>query len=264
VYTGSLWAGGDIFVGENGRVGKSVTATGTAPSTQGNVNLDNNVQVGNDVLAKGTVTTGNGVVVGGSISQNNGNLPPPPTLEKPTFTYDPANYLPAVPTTGTAAEITAALNGARNNLQGVFRSTDPTGTVAFPNNATVTGPLTVISSGKVDLGRTLNVSGGPFQVVVIAESTAADAIDFASTFSSAPALHVLLFTQGGVDGRNLTNFTGSIYGNTIDMKNSFNIQSSDWLRTNPPVGFAWDLHAASQFTAVPTLWREIVPGEPPA
>jgi hypothetical protein len=261
IYSGSLWVGGDVTVGENGVVAQSITAAGSAPGTQGNVLLDNNVQVGGDVLAKGTVTSNLGVVVNGAISQNNPNLPPPPALTKPTFTYDPANYTPA-PTTGTAAQITTAMFDARNDLQGTYYSTDSE-TVALPNNGRVTGPLTVISTGKVDLGRNLNISGGPFQVTVIALSTEADAIDFASTFNSAAGLHVLLYTNGGVDGRNLMNFTGSIYGDSIDAKNAFTINESEWLRTNPPAGFTWDLSSASEFTAVPTLWREIIPGAPP-
>jgi hypothetical protein len=70
--------------------------------------------------------------------------------------------------------------------------------------------------------------------------------------------------MGGVDGRNLMNFTGSIYANSIDVKNSFYIDSSDWLRNNPPPGFTWDQYSAAKFTAVPTLWREVAPGDPPA
>ena len=262
IYTGSLWAGGNVIVGENGRVGKSITATGTSPGTQGDATLDNNVEVGGDVLVKGTVTSGGGVVVDGSISQGNQTLPVPPSLTKPTFTWNPALYTPA-PTADTAAAITTALNASRNNLSGTFYASDG-GTVSLPNNARVSGPLTIVSTGKVDLGRSLSAIGGPHQVVIVAQSTAADAIDFAATFSSAPALHVLLFTQGGVDGRNLMNFTGSIYGNSIDVKNSFFIQKSEWLRTNPPAGFSWDLTSAATFTAVPTQWRETVPGDPPA
>ena len=261
VYTGSLWAGGDIIVGENGRVAESVTATGTAPSTLGNVTLNNNVEIGADVLARGTVSQGSGVVVGGAISQNNLTLRPPPQLTKPTYTWDATNY--TSPTIGTAAAISTAINTNRNNLSGTFYATD-NGTVAFPTNVRVTGPLTVISSGKVDLGRTMNVTGGPFQVVVVAQSTAADAIDFASTFTAANGLHVLLYTLGGVDGRNAMNFTGSIYGDAIDVKNTFYIKQSEWLRTNPPAGFEWDLTSATEFTAIPKLWREVIPGEPPA
>jgi hypothetical protein len=261
IYSGSLWVGGNVTIGENGVVAQTITAAGSAPGTDGNVALNNNVQVGGDVLAKGTVSQGLGVVVNGAVSQNNPNLPPPPVLTKPTFTYNAANYTPA-PTTGTAAQITTALNSARSNLQGTFYSTD-SGTIAFPNNVTVTGPLTVISTGKVDLARNMTVSGGPFQVAVIALSTAADAIDFGSTFNAAAGLHILLFTNGGVDGRNLMNFTGSIYADSIDAKNAFTINESEWLRTNPPAGFSWDLSSASEFTAVPTLWREIIPGAPP-
>jgi hypothetical protein len=262
VYSGSIWSGGDVVIGENGRIGKSITATGTSPGTQGNISLDNNVEVGGDVLAKGTVTTGNGVVVNGSTVQGNQTLPQPPSLTKPAFVWDPANYSPA-PTTGTAAAITTAINTSRNNLQGTYYATGG-GTVSLPNNVRVSGPLTIVSTGKIDLGRSMSAIGGPHQVVLVAESTAADSIDFASTFSSAPALHVLLYTHGTVDGRNLMNFTGSIYGNAIDVKNSFFIQKSDWLRTNPPAGFTWDLTSAATFTAVPTLWRETVPGDPPA
>lgn len=261
VYSGSLWAGGNVVVGENGNVAKSITAAGTFAGSQGTVRLDNNVTVGGDVLAKGTVTSGQGVVVNGDISQNNPNLPTPPALTKPTFAWNPANYTPA-PTTGTAAQITSALSAARNNLQGTYYSTD-TGTVVFPTNVTVTGPLTVISSGKVDVGRTMHVSGGPFQVAIVALSAATDAIDFASTFTAASGLHVLFYTLGSVDGRNSMNFTGSIYANAIDAKNTFLIQASEWLRTNPPAGFSWDWSSAAAFTAVPSLWREVVPGAPP-
>jgi hypothetical protein len=137
--------------------------------------------------------------------------------------------------------------------------------VALPDNVTVTGPLTIISEGKVDLGKSMSVSGGPFQVVIVALSNSSDGIDFAkNNFIAASGLHVLLYTLGGVDGRNNATFTGSIYANSIDQKNSFIINQSDLLITNPPVGFTWDFASSSQFAVVPTLWREVVPGPPPA
>jgi hypothetical protein len=262
-YSGTLWAAGNIIIGDNGNIGQSVLSSGTAPGSDGSVMLDNNTVVGQDVLAKGVVTQDSGVVVNGSVSQNNPNVPAPPTLTKPAFTWNPANYTPT-PFAGTAAQVTSAMSAIQNNLQGTFYANNTSGTVVFPANAIVTGPLTVISEGKVDLGRTLTPSGGPHQVVVIAKSTATDAIDFAQSFTAASGLHVLLYTLGGVDGRNNVAFTGAIYANSIDAKNTFAIQSSESLRTNPPVGFTWDVTSATRFSAVPTLWREVVPGPPPA
>ncbi|MGH2760406.1 MAG: hypothetical protein ACRDKJ_12715, partial [Actinomycetota bacterium] len=147
-YSGTLWAGGNISIQQNSVIGQSLIATGTAPGAQGNIVLGDNSRVGGDALAKGTVTLGSGAVVHGSISQNNPGLPPPPVLTKPTFTWNPANYTPS-PTQNTSANVTAALNTNRNNLQGTYRSTDSGGTIVFPDNVTITGPLTVVSSGKV-------------------------------------------------------------------------------------------------------------------
>lgn len=260
-YSGTLWAGGDVTIQSGGNIGQSIIATGTAPGSNGDIALENGSTVGGDALAKGTVSLGGTAVVHGSISQNNPNLPPPPVLTKPTFTYDAANYTPA-PTTGTASQITSAINSARNSLQGTFRSTDG-GTVVFPDNVTVAGPLTVVAAGKIDMGRTMSVSGGPYQVAVIAESTAADALDIAKSLTVASGLHTLLFTNGGVDMKNHVSMNGAIYADYIDAKNTFTIGKSEWLMTDPPVGFAWTFGSTTSFSAIPTLWREVVPGLPP-
>lgn len=262
-YSGTLWAGGDVTVGNGGVIGQSVIASGSAPGSDGDIDLQTGSSVGGDALAKGTVTLGGGSVVHGSVSQNNPGLPPPPVLTKPTFTWDPSNYTP-FPTVGTAAQITTTLNTNRNNLQGTYRSTDSGGTIVFPDNVTITGPLTVVSSGKVDTGRTMSVSGGPYQVVVVAQSTASDAIDIVKSLTVASGLHVLLFTDGGVDMKNHVSMTGSIYGDFIDAKNTFAISKSDLLMTDAPPGFTWTFGSSASFSAIPTLWREIVPGLPPA
>lgn len=261
-YAGTLWAGGDITIGQNGVIGQSTIATGTAPASNGNVTLQSNARIGGDALAKGTVSLANGAVVHGSISQNNPGLPPPPVLTKPTFVWNPANYSPA-PTQGTAAQITSALNTNRSNLQGTYRATDA-GTIVFPNNVTVTGPLTIVANGKVAMGRTMSISGGPHTVVVVAESTAADAIDIPKSLTGAGGLHILLWTNGGVDMKNHTSFTGAIYADFIDAKNTFSIAQSSVLMNAAPPGFTWTFGSSASFTAVPTLWREIVPGTPPA
>ena len=261
-YAGTMWAGGNITLGQGSVVGQSVIATGTAPSTAGDIILGDGSSVGGDALAKGTVAVGSGAVVHGSTSQNNLGLPPPPVLTKPTFTWNPSNY--GTVTQNTSTNINTALNTNRNNLQGVFRSTDSGGTIVMPDNVTVTGPLTIVSSGKVDMGRTMSISGGPHTVVVVAESTAADAIDIVKTLTAAGGLHVLLWTNGGVDMKNHISMTGSIYGDYIDVKNTFSILKSDVLANASPPGFEWTFASSASFSAVPTLWREIVPGLPPA
>lgn len=258
-YTGTLWAGGNVTLGQNTTVGQSVIATGTAAGSQGNIVIGDDAVVGGDAQAKGTVSLGSGAVVQGSITQNNPNLPPPPGLTKPTF--DPAALTYDV--VGTAAQITSALNTNKNNLQGEYRATDG-GTVVFPDTVTVTGPLTVVAAGKVDMGRTMSVSGGPFQVVVVALSSAADAIDVPSSLTIASGLDTLLFTSGGVDMKNSVSMRGAIYADFIDAKNTFAIGKAPSFMTSVPIGFTWSFASSSAFAAIPTLWREIVPGVPPA
>ncbi len=261
-YSGTLWAGGNISVGANGSIGKSVIAAGTAAGTQGTITLQNNSVVAGDAVAKSTITLNGGAVVQGSTSPNNPNVPKPPVLTKPAFTYSASNYTPT-PVTGTAAQITTALNNSKNNLQGTFRATDA-GTVVFPDSLTVSGPLNVIAAGKVDMGRTMLVSGGPWQVVVVGQSTAADSVDIVKSLTAASGIEMLLYSNGGVDMKNGVSFAGAIYADYIDAKNTFTVTHAPSLMTNPPAGFTFTGSSAFSFNVVPTLWREVVPGPAPA
>ncbi|MEX0875248.1 MAG: hypothetical protein WD646_02945 [Actinomycetota bacterium] len=263
-YSGTLWAGGNINVGANSSIGKSVIASGSASGTQGTIYLQNNSVVAGDAVAKSTVTLENGSAVQGSISQNNPNTPQPPVLSKPTFNYDQSNYDPPPASGQSASQVTSALNAAKNNLQGTYRANDSGGTVVLPDTLTVTGPLTIIAAGKVDLGRTMLVSGGPHQVVIIAESDDADAIDVVKSLTVASGIEMLLWTNGGVDMKNGMSFAGAIYANSIDAKNAFTISHGSTLMTNPPAGFDFTNSSASNYNVVPTLWREVKPGTPPA
>ena len=257
VYTGTLWAGGIITIGQNSNIGQSLIAAGNNGS--GDITLGSNSIIGGDARAKGTVTVGSGAVVNGSISQNNPNLPPPPVLTKPTFDPNAVAY----DVTGSAAQINAALEANKNNLQGEFRATDG-GAVIFPDNVKVTGPLTVVAAGKVETGRTMAATGGPHTVVVVALSNSSNAIDIVKSLTVASTLHTLLFTVGGVDMKNTISMTGAIYADYIDAKNTFTINASEILKTLAPTGFTWNFSSSSTYSAVPTLWREIVPGVPPA
>ena len=263
-YTGTLWAGGNITIGENGSVGKSVLAAGTAAGSQGTVLLDNNSVVGGDALAKSTITLNNGAVVQGDTSPNNPNVPQPPVLTKPDFIYNSANYDPPPVSGQSASAVTTSINSIKNNLQGTFRANDSGGTVVIPDNVTITGDLTVIAAGKIDMGRTMSVVGGPWQVVMVAESTAADAIDITKNLTAAPGIEMLLYANGGVDMKNHGTFSGAVYADYIDAKNGFTVTHAPSLITDPPAGFTFTNSSAQIYKIVPVLWREIVPGTPPA
>jgi hypothetical protein len=260
-YSGTLWAGGNVVIGEDGNIGGSILASGTAPSTAGNVVLDNGVVVGGDVTAKGSVTPST-AVVNGSITANDPNVPAPPALTKPAFVWNAANYSPA-PTEGSAAAITTALSSAKNNLQGTYHSTDG-GTVTVPSGATVTGPLAIVSTGKIVISGNMHASGGPWQVAMVALSNAQDAFSTGSTFTAASGLDVLMYSNGGFDMKNNVSFRGAIYADTIDAKNTFTIIRSTALMSDPPAGFTFVLSSSKTYSVVPTLWREVVPGLPPA
>jgi hypothetical protein len=262
VYAGTLWAGGNVDIGEDGNIGGSIIASGTAPSTAGNVTLDNGVVVGGDVSAKGSVAPST-AVVNGSISANNPNVPAPPALSKPVFTWDASNYNPATTTEGTAAAITTALNTNKNTLSGTYHALPGTGTVTFPSGATIAGDFTLVADKIVTSGN-LKASGGPWQVAFVALSPDADALTTTGSFSAVSTLNVLMYAVGGFDMKNNVNFKGAIYADTIDAKNSFTIVKSTSLMLDPPEGFNFVYSQPQRYTAVPTLWREIVPGLPPS
>jgi hypothetical protein len=261
VYAGSLWAGGNVTLRQNGSVGESITAAGS--SADGNVLLENGVTISRDVKAKGTVTMPTTYTIGGAVSQNNPNLPAPPDLDKPVFTWDPTNYDPVPTTFATAALLSAHLESIEGNLQGTFYTAD-TGRITMPRHATVTGPLTIVSNGPIDMGRSMTNSGGPWQVAVISLSTAADAINFDQPFTASTGLDILLYTLGGVDIKNAISFQGAVYADQIYLKNTATITRSESLASNPPKGFDFTQGSAARFTVVPVLWREIAPDGPPS
>ena len=263
IYTGVLWAGGNVILRQNGQVGGSILAAGT--SAAGNVTLENGVVISKDVKARGTVSLPTTYTIHGGVTQNDPNVPPPPELSKPTFTWDPNNYSPAPNIYASAADLTAALEANRNALAGTFYVNAPSSTVFLPSHATITGPLTIVTTGKLDVGRTMSASGGPlpWQVVLVAEQTgnAAINVDQPATFSA--GLEVLMFTKGEVNLKNQVTMTGAIYADSIQIKNGGEINEAPTLATSPPAGFDFTLSSANRFEVKPTLWREVAPGLPP-
>lgn len=261
VYSSTLWAGGDVTVGQNAKIGASVLATGS--SANGDVTLENGAEIAKDIKAAGTVNLPTNYSVGGSITENHPNLPPPPQLDKPDFTWDPNNYS-SPQTFSTASELSDALEANKDDLHGTYYTDDPGATVKMPKHATVTGPLTVVTTGKVDAGRSMKASGGPWQVVVVAEDGGTGAIGVEKPASFDSALDVLLYTEGEVDLKNQTTMRGAIYADEIKLKNKVTVNRSESLAKDPPVGFDFTQSSARKFLVAPVIWREIVPGDPPS
>ena len=57
-------------------------------------------------------------------------------------------------------------------------------------------------------------------------------------------------------------FTGSIYADSIDGKNTFTINPSDVLKTDGPTASRGTSRSSSAYSIVPTLWREVPHGTP--
>lgn len=264
VYAGTLWAGGNITLRQNGQVAQSLIASGD--SAPGNILLENNVNIGRDVRAAGTISLPTTYTIGGSVAQGDTNLPAPPNLERPTFTWDPANY-DNEQIFATGALLSAELEARKTNLQGVFYTADATTIVELPKSATVTGPLTVVTSGKVQVndggGTSFSASGGPWQVVIVSLNAGLEAIRVHKPSIFAPGLDVLFFTNGEVAIKNNITMTGALYADSIYLKNAVTVTFSQSLAENPPAGFDFTLASAANFVVVPVLWREVAPGAPP-
>lgn len=262
VYSGTLWAGGNVTLRQNGQVGGSIIAAGS--SAAGDVTLENNVVIAKDVKAKGSINLPTTYTIGGSSSQNNPNIPPPPVLDKPTFTWNPVNYTPAPQIFSTAAAMTAALEANKNALGGTYYLNAPSSTVSMPRNATVTGPLNVITTGKVEMGRSLTASGGTWPVAIVTLNNGTAAINVDQPFTAGAGIELLLFSNGEVDLKNQVSMAGAIYADKIAIKNSVVVGRSAVLAHSPPPGFDFSQASAAQFLVVPTLWREVSPGTLPS
>jgi hypothetical protein len=267
VYAGNIWAAGDVTLANNNTVGGSISAAGT--SGAGNVALGSGSVVAGDVLAKGTIT--NNGTINGAPSAGNPNVPSPPNLTKPTFNENAIT--PYTQDSGNDATLESAINTARTNLSGKYRYTG-TGIVTLPDDITINGDVTIVSRGSIQLNNSMSLGssclpGGanaPCVVALIALGQAGgyqtSAIDIPKAFTAASGLNVLMYTLEGFDGKNSVAFTGSVYADSIDAKNTFTITESDALRTDGPTGFTWDFSSSSAYSLVPTLWREVVPGSP--
>jgi hypothetical protein len=283
-YHGNIWAGGAVTVGNN------TTITGYVTSATSSVHLNQNAQVLGNAMAGTSITLDNGASVAGVQCPASPSAPgcptnTPPTLQMPSLKCAASNVgcwtslYPSLVSTTTAG-LNALLVTNKNALTGTYYVSDG-GTIDFTGGGTVTGPLTIITNGKVSLSRDLVTpsattapaacTGGgttTCEVVILSTNTASDAIHiYAPRFTATPAtLSVLLYTLGTIQddsGANPVTFSGSVYGGslTIDSNGTTVTQSPD-LVAYPPPFVDWTLSSSVQYTVEPVAWRELAPAQP--
>jgi cytoskeletal protein CcmA (bactofilin family) len=284
-FHGNVWSGGALVVGNNSVI------TGYVTSSTSSVHLNQNAHVLGNATAATTITLDNNAVIDGSRCPSTSTAPGCPTNPPPTLTM-PAMRCPAIDfpcwaglypgmVSKTAAQMSAYLSSNKTNLTGSFFVNDPA-TIDFTGGGTVTGPLTVVTSGKIDLSRDL-VTPSPVTapsactpvpgprtcyVTLVSTNGGSDAIHVGPPRFTAntATLSVLLYTTGSVlveGGANPTSFLGSVYGGTLDVQsNGMTVSQSQDLIDYPPPFVDWTLSAAAQFTVEPVAWRELTPAPP--
>lgn len=284
-YQGNLWAGGAVTLGNNS------TVTGYVTSSASSVHLNQNATVLGNVTAGTTLTLDTNAVVHGVRCPATTGAPgcptnAPPTLAMPALrcaATDVGCWTSLYPgmVSKTSAEMTTFLALNRSSLSGSYYITD-TGTVDFTGGGTITGPLTIVTRGKVQLSRDLTTplpsiappactpAGGPRSCIVsiVSTSGASDAIRiYAPRFTAnTSTLSVLLYATGTIQvdgGANPTSFLGAVYGGdlSIDSNGMTLTQSQDLIDFAPPF-VDWTVGSAPGFTVEPIAWREAVPAPP--
>lgn len=245
---GDIRSGGDVVVASGTTVNGNIRATGTA-TVRGVVEGD--VQAATIVLDGGTI---NGQAIAGS------TVPVPRARTLPTFTYSPADYLPAIPVETNVLTFNAYWAANRTNMAGVFHVTDVAGTVTGPNQrTTLTGDLTIITDRPIQISRDFVSSDGmPRRLVIVSTSTSHSppAVSLTNNITMPPNVQTFIFTNGTVSFGNQKDFHGIVYANRIEQGQFFTVTFEQSLQTTPPPGFTWDTASAGEFDLVLGVWRE--------
>lgn len=284
VFQSSVWAGGALVVGEN------TTIMGNAISAQSSVALNENVDVLGNVTAATTITLDNNATIAGTRCPASAGAPGcptslPPTLSLPSLkcaTSDFACWAAIYPgmVSYSSSQLSAWLTNNKNDIQGNFFLND-SGTVDFKGGGTITGPLTIVTNGKVQLSRDLvtpdpalapascRPAGGPTTctVAIVSTAGASDAIHlYAPRFTASSTISMLLYTSGTIEidsGCNPTTFNGVLYGGSLDIEsNGITPTQSQDLINFPPPFVDWTLASSLLYTAMPLSWREVTPQAP--
>lgn len=285
-YQGNIWGGGAVTMGNN------TTVTGYVTSATSSIYLNQNARVMGNATAGTTITLDNNAAIDGTRCPAVTGAPgcptnPPPTLAMPTLKCTSADVVcwgtvfPGLNSAMDATTLSAWLDANKSSLAGSYYVSG-TGQIDFTKGGTITGPLTIVTTGKIKLSRDLvtpnattppvacTPSGGTRTclVTIISMSPANDAIEIeAPRFTAnAPTISVLLYTTGTIlaeGGANPTTFTGAFYAENLDIQsNGTTVNQSQDLIDYPPPFVNWTASSAAQFAVEPIAWRERPPASP--
>lgn len=249
--TGDVWSGGNVVIGNGTTVTGNVLATGSAMIVG---------KVTGDVRAASITNTG--TIQGQQIIAAQ---PSPATRTLPTFTFNATNYSPPpVAMTSLAFQtcwntgVGCPIGVSRTSMSGTYYITDG-GTVTGPNQkTTLTGDLTIITNGILNISRDFNgATSAPYKLVVISTSTSTSppAVTWTNNVTNPPNIQTFIYSTGLVTFSNLKTFNGIVYAGAIQSDQQFTIAYEPSLRNVLP-GFTWNLAAAGEYEIKPLTWRE--------
>lgn len=280
--TGDVYSAGNIALANSAKYFGDITALGAITTTNNNT-IGGTIHGGEDVTVENAVTTVQGDVlsgesatikgsvagnvqaaadvtidggtVGGSISPN--NPPPDPVpLSQPTFTWNAANYTPTGTSWSTAEGFSAHWSANRPAFSGHHRITD-TATVALDQTWTMSGDVTIVSDGPIELSRDIaNGTSGKLTLTVVSLLASDPAIKFTNNVTLPADIEVVLFAPGGAaDFSQLKDFHGVVYAEEINLSQQFTLSYA------PPSvpGFTWGASSASHYDVELLAFREVVP-----
>lgn len=245
---GDIRSGGDVFIHRGTTVNGNVYATGDV-TVEGHVTGDVQAQsiTACDGCIEGTATAGVSV-------------PAPLTRSLPTYTYNPIDYWPDVPTEMDPATFTAYWAANRTAMSGVFHVTGPTGDILGPvQRTTLAGDLTIITDRPVAIQRDFVTSDGSTRRLTVISTSTSDsppAIDWTNNVTLPPTVQTFIYSLGTVRFANQKNFHGIVYAQRIEQGQFFTVTFEPDLREDPPKGFTWTLASALEFDILPGVWRE--------
>ncbi|HVL80753.1 MAG TPA: hypothetical protein VM840_04075 [Actinomycetota bacterium] len=289
---------GSVVAGKAVHLRDGHVVSGSLTSATSSVTLGSNAKVLKDVMAGTAINMGSGATISGSRCPATATSPgcpsaPPTVLSLPTLYCAATNFscwqqrFPGMQVMTAAALSTHLKTTHRNNLQGSFYVSDgATNALDLQwgggSSATVTGPLTVISPGKINLSGTLQTpsagvpnactSGGAstchVSFVSLVSNTSSVGIEvFTPRFTASDTISMLLYTTGTLaatsGGTNPFSYRGVMYATHLDLRsNGMSFQRSQDLIDFPPPIVDWYNSASAGYVAQPLSWRESPPTPP--
>jgi hypothetical protein len=262
--TGSITTRGSVTTSNNSTIGGDIRALGNITLDNANTTVTGSVYSNANIALTGTVkgnAQATGTITGGTVSGTRSpNSPPapPPDLTLPTFTWDPSNYT-SPSTWANPAAFNSYFNAHKTAFSGVHRVLCPgcTGSsdVLFSDKWTMSGDVTIVSDGPVELSKDIeNGSGGPITLTIISLFATDPAIDMTSNLTLPGDIRVLLYApNASINFQNLKHFSGSVYGKSLTSDNQFDL---NWVPISAP-GFTWDLASSTHFQIQSVSFKEV-------